>query len=46
MDEESVACKGALSELSSDSEYSVSSGFFAKPLPPSPSRGAKEAPCR
>ena len=39
-----LPASGALSELSSDSEYSVSSGFFAKPLPPSPSRGAKKAP--
>ena len=44
MDEESVARKWSLSELSSDSEYSVSSCFFAKPLPPSPSQGATKAP--
>lgn len=44
MDEESVARRRALSELSSDSGDSVSSGFFAKPLPPSPSRGSKKAP--
>ena len=42
--EESAARKWALSELSSDSEDSVSSGSFAKPLPPSPSRGAMKVP--
>lgn len=44
MGEESATRKRAMSEFSSDTEDSVSSGSFAKPLPPRPSRGAKKIP--
>ena len=44
MGEESATRKRALSELSSDSEDSVSSSSFAKPLSPRPSRGAMKVP--
>ena len=42
MNEEAVGRKRALSEVSSDSEDSVSNGSFAKPLPLRPSRRAKK----